>query len=75
MDVQDPDARQKLEDMLKGDMGGGKFGNVDDWLKNIKVEQPAGGDAGGRGGRRSAPLPDDVDELLGDDLVKNHDEL
>ena len=74
--AQDPDARLKLEEMLKGDgMGGAKFGNVDDWLKNIKVEQPAGGVFGAKGGKKTAPAPDDVEQLLGDDLVKDHDEL
>ncbi len=60
--------------MLKG--SGAKFGNMEDWMKNIKVEQPAGGDAGGSGGRsRSAPARSEEDDLLGDDLLKDHDEL
>ena len=73
--AQDPDARSKLEDMLKG--SGAKFGNMEDWMKNIKVEQPAGGAAGGSGGSksRSAPARSEEDDLLGDDLLKDHDEL
>ena len=73
--AQDPDARLKLEEMLKKDMSGGKFANmnVDDWLKNIRVERP-GGNAGAGSGKKPA-MADDVDELLGDDLVKDHDEL
>ena len=74
--AQDPDARQKLEEMLKSDMGGGKFQNmnVDEWLKNIRVERP-GGEAGGGGSGKKAAAADNVDELLGDDLVRDHDEL
>jgi len=54
--------------MLKG--SGAKFGNMEGWMKNIKVEQPAGGDAGG-----SAPARSEQDDLLGDDLLEDHDEL
>ena len=76
--AQDPDARLKLEEMLKGGggIGGGKFGsmNVDDWLKNIRVERPGGAAGDGSSGGKKAAT-DDVDELLGDDLVKDHDEL
>ncbi len=66
--------------MLKGGgggMGGGKFGsmNVDDWLKNVRLERPGGAAGDGSGGGKKAAATDDVDELLGDDLVKDHDEL
>ena len=76
--TQDPENRKKLEDLLRNSAGaqGAKFTNVEDMLKNIRTAQGAEGTAGGEASRKPARSGRDPDDdILGDDLLGDHDEL